>query len=103
VTAPRSRREEIEADLEHQHGLSAEEKDRRIQAVVAASGSILQARADRESVLAPEPPAADFQASWSRLVARRAGPVRRAATRPRRRDRLQPCSRSSTIKNVTNR
>ena len=69
--ATRSRREEIEDDLVHERGLTAEEKDHRLQSVVRAGHEILATRADRDRVLAwKEPPADDFPAIWRRLVQR---------------------------------
>ncbi len=70
--ATRTRREEIEEDLEFERGLSPEQKDRRLQSVVRAAHEILAVRPDRRRVLDHvDPPAADFDAIWKRLVARR--------------------------------
>ena len=68
----RTRREEIEEDLEHERGLSPAEKDRRLRSVVRAGHEILITRPDRDRVLGwVEAPAPDFAAIWHRLVARR--------------------------------
>lgn len=68
MIAPRSRREEVEADVAHERGLTPEQKDRRLQSVMRAAHEIAKTRADRERLLEPEPPAADFPSIWRRLV-----------------------------------
>ncbi len=75
ITAPRSRREEVYADVEFERGLSDQERDERIRAVVRAAFKIASTRSDRDRLLEPEPPAPDFAKIRARLVAqRRAGP-----------------------------
>lgn len=60
MIAPRSKADEIAADLVHERGLSPEEKNRRIQNVVYAAWQTLITREDWARVVQPEPPAADF-------------------------------------------
>ena len=71
MTRPRSRRDEVLADVEFERGLSDQERDERIRGVVRAAFEVVSTRSDRDRVIEPEPPAADFHAVWARLVERR--------------------------------
>ncbi|MCA9488983.1 MAG: hypothetical protein H6738_21720 [Alphaproteobacteria bacterium] len=71
MTATRSRRDEVYADVANDRDLTAEERDERIRAVVRAAWKILATRPDWARVIEPEPPAPDFPEVWARLVARR--------------------------------
>jgi hypothetical protein len=68
MTAPQRLRDEVEADVAHERGLTDAEKDVRLQQVVRAAFHVLQTRDDRDRVVQPERPAPDFQAIWQRLV-----------------------------------
>jgi hypothetical protein len=68
MIAPKTRREEVEADLEHERDLTPEQKDVRIQHVLRLAWETLRTRHDRDRVIEPEPPAPDFEAIWRRLV-----------------------------------
>lgn len=62
------RRAEIEADVAPYRGMTPEEHDRLLQAVIRAA---TQLRIDHPKEIVPEPPAPDFAKVWERLHARR--------------------------------
>jgi hypothetical protein len=66
--AHRTLRDEVEPDVAPARGLTEEEQDQALQAVIRGAWDILRTRDDFERVVrTPTPPAADFPAIWRRL------------------------------------
>ena len=69
----RTLRDEVEEDVARIRGLSADEVDRRLAALVQSAWRVLEELPDEERrrLLARDPPAPDFATTWQRLVERK--------------------------------
>ncbi len=72
----RTLQDEVEPDIADVRGLTPEELDHRLVAVVRSAWTIARTRGDLQQLLTREPAAPDFDAVWAALVRRfREGPA----------------------------